>query len=129
MSAYYYGPQHAHPAPAVSAAAAAASSSHSHHGRSRRAPRLSVSQNAGRQFRSARGPAAKEVPDATALLAFRSRFEATRSFDLEDDLEFCPNLLTDIDVSLFPISSSFPRTPSPVHPLDREGGLGQVGVF
>lgn len=71
---------------------------HSHHGRNRRAPRLSMSQNAQRQqFRSARSM--KEIPDTTALLAFRTRFEATKSFDLEDDLEFCPNLLTDSDVS------------------------------
>jgi hypothetical protein len=40
----------------------------------------------------------KEMPDTTALLTFRNRFEATRSFDLEDDLEFCPNLLTDNDL-------------------------------
>lgn len=81
---------------------------HSHHGRNRRAPRLSMSQNAQRQhqhqqqhqqqqFRSARNM--KDMPDTTALLTFRNRFEATKSFDLEDDLEFCPNLLTDSDVS------------------------------
>lgn len=80
---------------------------HSHHGRNRRAPRLSMSQNAQRQhqhqqqhqqqqFRSARSM--KDMPDTTALLTFRNRFEATKSFDLEDDLEFCPNLLTDSDL-------------------------------
>ena len=109
MSAYYYGPQHAHPTPAVPGAP----NSHSH-GRNRRAPRLSVSQNGGgngRQFRGAR--AARDVPDTTALLAFRTRFEATRSFDLEDDLEFCPNLLTDTDVSAGSESS---RSSSPANP-------------
>jgi len=34
------------------------------------------------------------VSEAPALTAFRARFEAGRSFDLDDDLEFCPNLLT-----------------------------------
>ncbi|KAL2112171.1 hypothetical protein VUR80DRAFT_8427 [Thermomyces stellatus] len=91
MSAYYYGPQHAHPTPAVPSA----SNSHSQ-GRNRRAPRLSVSQNANRQFRPSR--AMKEIADTTAILNYRTRFEATRSFDLEDDLEFCPNLLTDNDL-------------------------------
>ncbi|CAI4219680.1 unnamed protein product [Parascedosporium putredinis] len=31
-------------------------------------------------------------------MTFRTRFEATRSFDLEDDMEFCPGLLTDSDL-------------------------------
>jgi hypothetical protein len=34
------------------------------------------------------------VPENPSLAAFRARFEAGRSFDLDDDLEFCPNLLT-----------------------------------
>ena len=33
--------------------------------------------------------------------AARARFEAGRSFDLDDDLEFCPGLLTEDDVSHF----------------------------
>jgi len=28
------------------------------------------------------------------MTAYRARFEAGRSFDIDDDLEFCPNLLT-----------------------------------
>ena len=32
--------------------------------------------------------------EAPNITAFRVRFEAGRSFDLDDDLEFCPNLLT-----------------------------------
>lgn len=34
------------------------------------------------------------VSEPPALTAFRARFEAGRSFDLDDDMEFCPNLLT-----------------------------------
>lgn len=89
MSAYYYGAHHAHPT-------AAAPNSQNHHGRNRRAPRLSMSQNPNRQYRTVRS--LKELSDSTALLTFRTRFEATRSFDLEDDMEFCPGLLTDSDL-------------------------------
>lgn len=73
-------------------------STHNHHGgRNRRAPRLSVSQNAQRQFRGVRSM--KELNEAQAVATFRSKFETSRSFDLEDDMEFCPNLLTESDVS------------------------------
>ena len=34
------------------------------------------------------------MTEPPALTAFRARFEAGRSFDLDDDMEFCPNLLT-----------------------------------
>lgn len=108
MSAYYYGAHHAHPT-------AAASNSQNHHGRSRRAPRLSMSQNPNRQFRTVRS--LKELSDSTALMNFRTRFEATRSFDLEDDLEFCPGLLTDSDVSEYSGSmSSRSSSPTNWHP-------------
>ena len=40
----------------------------------------------------------RELAEAPAVSAFRARFEAGRSFDLDDDLEFCPNLLTEDDV-------------------------------
>lgn len=43
------------------------------------------------QTKQVEKPVASEPP---ALTAFRARFEAGRSFDLDDDLEFCPNLLT-----------------------------------
>jgi hypothetical protein len=83
--------------------------SHNHHGRNRRAPRLSVSQNSHKQFRGVRSM--KELTETAALSAFRTKFEAGRSFDLEDDMEFCPNLLTESDVSF----SSSPASPlSPV---------------
>jgi Domain of unknown function (DUF4452) len=64
-----------------------------HHGRSRRAPRLSASQNLNRQYRAR--PMKDLNTEAPNVTAFRVRFEAGRSFDLDDDLEFCPNLLTD----------------------------------
>jgi hypothetical protein len=44
--------------------------------------------------------------EAVAVLNFRQRFEAGRSFDLDDDLEFCPNLLTETDMVSIHSSSS-----------------------
>jgi hypothetical protein len=41
----------------------------------------------------------KELTDVASLHEFRSKFEAGRSFDLDDDMEFCPGLLTENDVS------------------------------
>ena len=40
----------------------------------------------------------KELTEAASVAAFRARYEAGRSFDLDDDLEFCPALLTQDDV-------------------------------
>lgn len=100
-SYYHYNAQTAHAAPM--------SHNHHHHGgggRNRRAPRLSVSQNAHRQFRGARSM--KDLNESAALSAFRMKFEAGRSFELEDDLEFCPNLLTETD--LVSISSASERS-------------------
>jgi hypothetical protein len=42
----------------------------------------------------------KELTDTASITTFRQKFEAGRSFDLDDDMEFCPGLLTEIDVSL-----------------------------
>ena len=42
----------------------------------------------------------KELTENPVNSAFRMRFEAGRSFDLDDDLEFCPSLLTEDDVSI-----------------------------
>ncbi|KAL3421957.1 hypothetical protein PVAG01_06113 [Phlyctema vagabunda] len=95
MSSYYhYNTSHQHPA-AVNAQPAPTH----HSGRGRRAPRLS--QNAHKQFRSVR-----KDEEAAALVTFRQRFEAGRSFDLDDDLEFCPNLLSDGDLVSINSSSS-----------------------
>ncbi|RKK13169.1 hypothetical protein BFJ66_g2630 [Fusarium oxysporum f. sp. cepae] len=98
MSAYYHYNAHpVHPAPV----------SHNHHGgRNRRAPRLSVSQQAQRQFRGVRSM--KELNETASLTAFRTKFETSRSFDLEDDMEFCPGLLTETD--LVSISSASERS-------------------
>jgi hypothetical protein len=90
MSSQYYNfnGNPAHPTPMT----------HTHHGgRNRRAPRLSVSQNSQRQFRGVRSM--KELNESASLSAFRTKFEAGRSFELEDDMEFCPGLLTENDVS------------------------------
>jgi hypothetical protein len=86
---YYFGPR-THQPPS--------NPSHNHHGgRSRRAPRVPSSQNSHRQFRGVRSK--KELTEAPINSAFRIKFEAMRSFDLDDDLEFCPGLLTEDDVS------------------------------
>ncbi|KAK0673439.1 hypothetical protein QBC41DRAFT_125289 [Cercophora samala] len=99
MSSYYQLHQQ-HPTPATAPAV-----SHTHHGgRNRRAPRLSVSQHPQKQFRGVRSM--KELTESVNLSSFRSRFEACRSFDLEDDMEFCPGLLTETDLVSINSSSS-----------------------
>jgi hypothetical protein len=95
MSSYYHYNSHQHP---TSATAQNGSASH-HSGRGRRAPRLS--QNSHKQFRSVR-----KEEEAAAITSFRQRFEAGRSFDLDDDMEFCPTLLTDSDMHSIHSSSS-----------------------
>ena len=53
----------------------------------------------------------KELTDTASVITFRQKFEAGRSFDLDDDMEFCPALLTESDVSISSISDlsrSFP---------------------
>ncbi|KAG7131575.1 hypothetical protein HYQ46_009659 [Verticillium longisporum] len=59
---------------------------------------LSVSQNSHKQFRGVRSM--KELNESAVINAFRSKFEVSRSFDLEDDMEFCPALLTETDLQL-----------------------------
>lgn len=46
----------------------------------------------------------KELTESASVAAFRARFEAGRSFDLDDDLEFCPDLLTEEEVIHSPLS-------------------------
>jgi Domain of unknown function (DUF4452) len=72
---------------------------HHGHGRSRRAPRLSASQNSHRQYRNKQPVKDMSTIEPPNVTAFRARFEAGRSFDLDDDLEFCPHLLTFDDVN------------------------------
>ncbi|KAI1381374.1 hypothetical protein F4677DRAFT_123489 [Hypoxylon crocopeplum] len=96
----YYNYNHHH-----QPTAATAPVSHNHHGgRNRRAPRLSVSQNPQKQFRGVRSM--KELSESASVSAFRSQFEASRSFDLEDDMEFCPKLLTESDLVSISSASS-----------------------
>ncbi|KAI8958422.1 hypothetical protein F5Y11DRAFT_40526 [Daldinia sp. FL1419] len=94
----YYSYNHHQPT------APAPSVSHHHGGRNRRAPRLSVSQNSQKQFRGVRSM--KELSESVSVNAFRSQFEASRSFDLEDDMEFCPKLLTETDLVSISSASS-----------------------
>lgn len=53
----------------------------------------------------------KELTETASISTFRNKFEACRSFDLEDDMEFCPGLLTETDVS---IPHGLRPTPTPV---------------
>lgn len=92
MSSFYsYG--HQQPTPAAAPAV-----SHTHHpSRNRRVPRVSsVSQNASKSFRNVRPT--KDLGDSLVVMNYRQRIEAIRSFDLEDDMEFCPALLSDSDI-------------------------------
>ncbi|KAI1987789.1 hypothetical protein LOZ53_004157 [Ophidiomyces ophidiicola] len=93
--------QQQHPAPPTHIAQHAV---HTHHGgRSRRTQKVG-GQNAQRQFRGVKSM--RELAEAPAITAFRARFEAGRSFDLDDDLEFCPNLLTEDDLHSIASSAS-----------------------
>jgi hypothetical protein len=108
MSAYYgsFSHQHHHPHHQPTAAAPSAVPHNNHHGgRNRRAPRVSVSQNSQKQFRGVKSMRELSV-EAPHVTAFRSQFEASRSFDLEDDMEFCPKLLTENDLVSISSASS-----------------------
>jgi hypothetical protein len=48
----------------------------------------------------------KELTDRAAVVTARYRYEAARSFDLDDDLEFCPGLLTEEELQAMHSSSS-----------------------
>jgi hypothetical protein len=65
-----------------------------------------AAQNTQRQFRGVKSM--RELAEAPAVSAFRARFEAGRSFDLDDDLEFCPGLLTEDDVCASPPGITLP---------------------
>ncbi|EGE82262.1 hypothetical protein RJZ56_007623 [Blastomyces dermatitidis] len=90
--------QQQHPPPPTSHTAASASNAHhgSGGGGRRRGPKMSGHNNPQRQFRGVKSM--RELAEAPAITAFRARFEAGRSFDLDDDLEFCPGLLTEDDL-------------------------------
>lgn len=98
MSAFFYA--HQQPQPPFHHPGAAThmqTASNNHHGGRRRGAK-NANQNNQRQFRGVKSM--RELAEAPAVSAFRARFEAGRSFDLDDDLEFCPNLLTEDDVSI-----------------------------
>jgi len=103
MTSYYH--YNTHQLPATANGPSGSHNTH-HGGRSRRAPRLSTSQNPHKQFRGVRSM--KELTDTASVTAFRQKFEAGRSFDLDDDMEFCPGLLTEND--LVSIHSSSDRS-------------------
>ncbi|KAL8902540.1 MAG: hypothetical protein Q9207_004616 [Kuettlingeria erythrocarpa] len=65
----------------------------------------------------------KELTESPPTSAFRARFEAGRSFDLDDDLEFCPGLLTEDDVSSRP--SPLNVAPTVVCDQDADDGYEQ----
>jgi hypothetical protein len=102
MSTYFYGGHQQHQAPNPQSM----QQPHNHHGRSRRAPRLSAAQNSHRQFRAQKVVKEIVIAEPPSVLAYRARFEAGRSFDLDDDLEFCPNLLTLDEVCGEPLSTT-----------------------
>ncbi|KAI9883106.1 MAG: hypothetical protein M1823_005128 [Watsoniomyces obsoletus] len=82
---------------------------HPHHApRTRRGARMSSAHHTHRPFRGVRSM--KELTEAASVVAFRARFEAGRSFDLDDDLEFCPNLLTQDDLHYMSSPSSSDRS-------------------
>ncbi|KAK4216205.1 hypothetical protein QBC37DRAFT_101580 [Rhypophila decipiens] len=91
---YSYAPQQ-HPTPV-----------HSHHGgrNNRRTGRPATmgqsnqnSQNGAQNLQRLRA-GRKDTELSFPVSNFRSKFELTRSFDLEDDMEFCPGLLTESDL-------------------------------
>ena len=109
-SSYFYSSQQRPTSALHHQTSASAMSSHAtgHGGRSRRGPRLGSTQPTHKPFRGVRSM--KELHEAASMAAFRTRFEAGRSFDLDDDLEFCPALLTEDDVSVrgLPLSAPTP---------------------
>jgi hypothetical protein len=58
----------------------------------------------------------KELTESVAVSTFRNQFESSRSFDLEDDMEFCPKLLTESDVSI-PAPPTPPSLPLTIRPV------------
>ncbi|ESZ96759.1 hypothetical protein SBOR_2903 [Sclerotinia borealis F-4128] len=62
------------------------------HNRSRRNARLPQNNH----NRNQKG--VKREEEAAAVIIYRRTFEYARSFDLEDDAEFCPNILTEEDM-------------------------------
>jgi len=72
------------------------------HNRSRRNARLPQNNHNNKQYNKI----AKREEEAATIVNYRQRFDLARSFDLEDDAEFCPNLLTESDMVSINSSSS-----------------------
>ncbi|KAI1366325.1 hypothetical protein F5Y08DRAFT_135886 [Xylaria arbuscula] len=102
---FYNNFNHHHPHHQPTAATPSAVPHNHHGGRNRRAPRVSVPQSSQKQFRGAKSMRELTV-ETPSVSAFRSQFEASRSFDLEDDMEFCPKLLTESDLVSISSASS-----------------------
>jgi hypothetical protein len=96
MSSYQYF-INSHSTQASIAALAPSTSPSAYHGRRRGPPRLSVS-NQKHMRASQRPPTRDMMPEPTSVLEYREHLEQWISFDLEDDLEFCPNLVTESDL-------------------------------
>ncbi|KAL4867143.1 hypothetical protein BDV12DRAFT_186905 [Aspergillus spectabilis] len=104
MSTFFYGQhQQHHQAPHHGATVHVQTSSH-HHVRTKRGHKMNAQNASHRQFRGVKSM--RELAEAPSVTAFRARFEAGRSFDLDDDLEFCPGLLTDEDLHSIHSASS-----------------------
>ncbi|KAF7950065.1 hypothetical protein EAE96_007366 [Botrytis aclada] len=90
MSSYYQHfnahQQHTIPSSAQNGAV------HNRRNRNTRQPPNSIQQSKQHQ------KIAKREEEAAVLMSYRRTFEYARSFDLEDDAEFCPNLLTEEDM-------------------------------
>lgn len=99
MSNYFYAAHQQHvqnPHPMIS--------NNNHHGRSRRNQRISSSRPHNAQYRHQHHQHQQQqqqkqieklvMTERPEMTAFRARFEAGRGFELDDDMEFCPNLLT-----------------------------------
>ncbi|KAI6248733.1 hypothetical protein HI914_02701 [Erysiphe necator] len=75
-------------------------STSAHNNRNRRVLRLS--HNSQKQtYRNTR-----KEDEPVVLISFRRGYEAGRSFDLDDDMEFCPGLLTEYDMMSINSASS-----------------------
>ncbi|POS82454.1 hypothetical protein EPUL_005836, partial [Erysiphe pulchra] len=87
MSSYHFNTSFQQPSPSSHT-----QPSTNHNSRNRRVLRLShhIQKQAARNSRKEEEPA--------VLISFRRCFEAGRSFDLDDDMEFCPGLLTEYDI-------------------------------
>lgn len=71
-----------------------------------------MSQNQShKQFRGVRSM--KELPtESPSVTSFRRTYELSRSFELDDDLDFVPTLITESDVSILRSHASVPSSAS-----------------